>query len=293
MDRTRALLVSATVAALLGLALWQPFYDSGQARIDAMLGRALTTFAVARALNGVISVVQGTEVALEPAGVGVTLSVGELLDPLNDLVERFSWVMLAATAALGIQSILLEAVDDGALAALLIALAGAVVLRQWWRPLARLDHRDLLGRLLILLLFLRLALPLAALGADAFSNRWLEPRRAEAVAALAQTRAELDALDTRPPDLADPESPGMLEGLRRYLDTQRQRLDLHARLQALGDRLDVAAARLVDLVVVFVLQTILIPLGVIWLLWRLTRMLQPAPPDRRPDGPRSGLDPQG
>ena len=61
---------------------------------DQALRRALVTFAVARTLNGVISVAQGTELAVEPAGVGVILGVGQILDPINDLIERFSSVML-------------------------------------------------------------------------------------------------------------------------------------------------------------------------------------------------------
>ena len=54
------------------------------------------------------SVIQDTEIAFSPAGVGVTLAVGEILDPINDLIERFSFVMLVSTASLGIQKILLE-----------------------------------------------------------------------------------------------------------------------------------------------------------------------------------------
>jgi hypothetical protein len=65
-------------------------------------------FAVARTLNGVISAAQGTEVALEPGGVGVVLSVGEILDPINDLIERFSAVMLIAASSLGLQALLLN-----------------------------------------------------------------------------------------------------------------------------------------------------------------------------------------
>ena len=75
---------------------------------ESLFQRALVTFALARTLNGVISAVQGTEVALQPAGVGVTLTPGELLDPVNDLVERFSWLMLGATVSLGVQQVLLE-----------------------------------------------------------------------------------------------------------------------------------------------------------------------------------------
>lgn len=274
----RNLAITLGIAGLLALALWQPLQTAGSERIDTMFTRALATFATARALNGVISVVQGTEIALQPAGVGVTLTVGELLDPINDLVERFSWVMLAATTALGAQSILLAASGDGLLTALLLVLAAVVVLRQWWRPLARLDGRGLLPRLLILLLFLRLALPLAALGAHGFSERWLEPRREAAVAGLELTRAELDAIESSVPEIPDEEADdaaGVFDGMRRYVQEQRSRFDLRDRLEALGDRLDSAAADVIDLVVVFLLQTMLVPLAVIWVLWRLTRMLQP------------------
>jgi len=74
--------------------------------------RALITFALARTLNGVISAVQGTELALQPAGVGVTLTPGQILDPVNDLVERFSWIMLGATLSLGIQQVFLDVVPS-------------------------------------------------------------------------------------------------------------------------------------------------------------------------------------
>ncbi len=70
--------------------------------------RALVTFALTRTLNGVISVAQGTQLAFEPAGVGVVISAGEILDPLNDLVEQFSWLTLLAATSLGVQIMLGE-----------------------------------------------------------------------------------------------------------------------------------------------------------------------------------------
>lgn len=280
--RLRTLLASLLLLLGLAAALAPPLHDAGAARIDAMFTRALATFAVARALNGAISVVQGTEIALQPAGVGVTLTVGQALDPLNDLVERFSWIMLAATTALGTQAVLLDATAAPALAGVLVVVALLTLLRSWWPPLARLDSAALLPRLLILLLFVRLALPLAALGAHAFSEAWLEPRRMEAVAALERTRVELDEIETAPePPPADED--GVVDALRRYLGTQTARLDVDARLAALGERLDAAAERVIDLLVVFTLQTIVVPLGSLWLLWRLTRIAQPLP-GREEDG---------
>ncbi|MEE4301366.1 MAG: hypothetical protein V2J24_18140, partial [Pseudomonadales bacterium] len=135
--RRHALGTSVLVGLFLAAALLPTLQQQGTLRIDAMFGRALATFAAARALDGAISVVQGTEVALQPAGVGVTLTVGQVLDPLDDLVERFSWVMLAATAALGTQRVLLEATTATPLTLLLVVAALATVLRAWWPALAR------------------------------------------------------------------------------------------------------------------------------------------------------------
>ena len=97
------------ILVLLALLAATPLLDQRAAdNYDSLFQRALVTFALARTLNGVISAVQGTEVALQPAGVGVTLTPGEVLDPVNDLVERFSWIMLGATVSLGVQQVLLE-----------------------------------------------------------------------------------------------------------------------------------------------------------------------------------------
>ena len=71
-----------------------------EAQLESAAGRALAAFAVARALNAVISVVQETEVGFS-LGVNITAEPGQVLDPLNDLVERFSLVALTAAAVLG------------------------------------------------------------------------------------------------------------------------------------------------------------------------------------------------
>ena len=42
--------------------------------------------------------------------VGVVLTAGEILDPLNDLVERFSWIVLLAASSLALQLLLGEVV---------------------------------------------------------------------------------------------------------------------------------------------------------------------------------------
>ena len=97
----------ALVAAVGLLAVLPVADEVGAGHVDAALKRALLGYAVARGLNGAISVAQGTEGAVQPAGVGVNFAPGEILDPINDLVERFSWIMMLAASSLGVQKVLL------------------------------------------------------------------------------------------------------------------------------------------------------------------------------------------
>lgn len=69
--------------------------------------RSLVIFAIARGINGVISVIQSAEVGFSFA-VSASLAPGEILDPINDLIERFSLVMLVASASLWIFRFLSE-----------------------------------------------------------------------------------------------------------------------------------------------------------------------------------------
>ena len=73
---------------------------------DETFDRAIYSFALAKGLNAVISVLQSSEVNLS-FFVGATIGIGQILDPLNDLVERFSAIMLVASISLGVQHLLL------------------------------------------------------------------------------------------------------------------------------------------------------------------------------------------
>src|SRR5574344_2722721 len=82
--------------------------ESAKDVIDKSFNQALIVFGSAKALNAVISLAQGTEINLP----FVVVAVGEVLDPINDLVEQFSLIMLASLVSLGIQKILLNFVSN-------------------------------------------------------------------------------------------------------------------------------------------------------------------------------------
>jgi hypothetical protein len=85
---------------------------------QAFTGAGLV-YATARGINALVSVLQGTELDV----VFLTVAVGEVLDPINDLIERFSGLVLVALGSLALQKLLLGIVSHSIFNALLSLLA--------------------------------------------------------------------------------------------------------------------------------------------------------------------------
>jgi hypothetical protein len=257
--RWHRLLTACSVALILLLA-WVPRFDQAAlAQVDAGWKRALATFAAARALNAVISVAQGTEVAVQPAGVGLTLTPGQVLDPVNDLVEQFSTLMLFAAAAFGGQRVL---IGIGGWWPVSLALSASVlvwaVLRWRGRKVPRL-----LSQALVVLLVVRFLVPGVALGSEAVFQLFLQAEYQAGQSALEQSSEQVERMSMPPP--AD-ESVG--ERMRRWW---AQNADVSARFDALKAEATRAVEQVVRLIVVFTLQTLVLPLLLGWCLWRLAR----------------------
>ncbi|MEL6215159.1 MAG: hypothetical protein AAFQ99_05725, partial [Pseudomonadota bacterium] len=161
------------------------------------LERALLTFAVARGLDGVISIAQGTEVALEPGGVGLNLTVGQILDPVNDLIERFSTVMLTVTAALGLQEILLRITASNSISLLLGVTALLALLFVWIPALEKRSRlRTVVLRLFLAAFFVRFAVPALVVGTHVVFDAFLASDQIAATAALEQASVDIEALSS-------------------------------------------------------------------------------------------------
>ena len=147
-------------------------------QLTQMLKITLTVYALARGLNAVISVAQGTEMSIEPMGVGLTLTPGEVLDPLNDLIEQVSTVLLIASASIGVQKIILMLTDHALIQILLVLLAVLALLLSIIRPSAGKSGRVVL-KLLVILTVLRLTVPMLAVVSHQTQN-WLQTERQQA-----------------------------------------------------------------------------------------------------------------
>ncbi|WPB57103.1 hypothetical protein [Xylophilus sp. GOD-11R] len=260
-------LVLLLVAVLLSAWVFPP---DQAARRDAEAGlqRAVATFATARALHAVLSVAQGTEVAVQPAGVGVTLAPGQALQPVTELVEQFSTLMLAACVAFGVELLLLPITAHWAMsAAVSVAALAWVLLQGFGRPQARR-----LAPLLVGLMLLRFGVPLMAAGNELAWRAFLADDYAAAQSAIGGAAGSADLVTV-------PDTPAT--GQKSWFDTVRE-LPASvgawtARVPEIASRARDIAAHAVDhllrLLAVFLVQTLVLPLLFLWGLKRIFALL--------------------
>ena len=258
-------LVIIFVALLVALSSVTTVDRIAEDDFESLFHRALITFALARTLNGVISAVQGTEVALQPAGVGVTLTPGEILDPVNDLVERFSLIMLGATLSLGVQQVLLDIGQWWGTRMVVALLAlGWLTLRLWRSDGTVLEQ--VLLRALIIALFIRFAVPLALIANEAVYLQFLESRYEESSQVIESAGSDIEAANNPADEITNEKEPSILSSLGRVLDSTRETLNLRERVAVIKSRATELIEHLIQLSVVFILQTGIFPLVFLWLL---------------------------
>lgn len=301
-------LKSLLILAIAALAISGVADDVSREYADDALKRALATFAVARTMNGVISVAQGTEVAVEPGGVGVVMTPGQILDPVNDLVERFSSVMLVAASSLGLQIVLLEILSWAVLTGLLVAALVIWLATLWSDRLRAQGWTAFVIRLSLILTFVRFAVPIVIICTNFIFNTFLLGKHEASAAELQGATSEIEALNVGydggegggvdgpavpAEQSADAGNAGGIVGVgARVVDSAKawysgvsnaaqewysgvarwlSSMSISARMAQLKESASNATTHIVNLIVVFVLQTIIFPLGFLWLFVELVK----------------------
>ena len=252
-----------------------PFMDNrAAADYEQLFQRAFITFALARTINGVISVVQGTEIALQPAGVGVTLTPGEILDPVNDLVERFSWIMMGATISLGVQNVLLDISAWWVIQLLVTALAAWLLIRLWYPGQGSDLNRILFRRVFPLLLFIRFAVPVMLIANDLLYQEFLEQRYQQSTEIITEAGRELEQIRAEAgAEEAQDNDDSMLDSLTRAWSNTVDSVDLSGRLERMQTQAAEVIEHLIQLSVVFILQTALLPVAFLWFFTQVLKRL--------------------
>ncbi|MFT5895099.1 MAG: hypothetical protein ACI8VW_001972 [bacterium] len=267
---SRIILVIAVVVSVLFALL--PTTDTiGQSHVDTAFKRALVGYALARGLNGVISVAQGTEVAIQPAGVGVNFTPGQILDPVNDLVERFSWIMMLASSSLGIQKVLLSM---SAWNGLLIAVVITGLLLLLSLSLRKLGGvRWILQRLFLFILLLRFMMPVFIVANDWMYRTFLEGDYVEAAASLEQAQRSIGEINEEVQAVRTSEPSTLLERAKAVYDSALANVDIDKRLEEYRLAAESISENTIKLIVVFLMQTLVFPLLFMFILLGVMRRL--------------------
>jgi len=278
---SRLLLVGLLVLFGLLAATLGNFPALAAGQLDEAAERALQAFAVARGINAVISVIQDVEIGFT-FGLAATLSPGEILDPVNDLVERFSLAMLVASALLWTLRLTAGLLLDPLLAwcALALYLAGVALLscrRPWLRAGGALGVRAALLTLVLAAYAFLVPLVINLVHGTAFVSAEYEA----AAGAIGGARDQLETMNLEmetelPAEPGETECEGVagcLESLGGSVSTLTRKLGDYSALgqryqgyideaTALADRI---SRQVVVQIAVFVLETLVIPLAGLWL----------------------------
>jgi len=248
-----------------------PITDNvGHEHVDTAFKRALAAAAIARGLNGVISVAQGTELGIQPAGVGVNFTPGEILDPVNDLVERFSWIMLLASSSLGVQKVLLEMSEWQGLLLALGLVALLLIASHFF--MANERAKAVLGRLFLFLLLLRFMMPLIAVANDFVYRTFLESNYIESSAALRSAQKAIGEINSEVrTETKAPES--VVERAVGFYKNFVEKIDLEQRYDRYRAAAGTVGENAIDMIVVFIMQTLVFPLIFLAILFGVLRRL--------------------
>jgi hypothetical protein len=159
-----------TAITLLVLFSWFDFFDKMSTEyVDNAIVQGTITFGTARAFNAAISVLQSIQVGI----FGSSVTIGEMLDPINDLVEQFSTLMKYALGSLIIQKLLLEIVSE-IFFKVLISISGAILIFTTF--MRNIKHFNVAMKIFVFMLFLRYIVILAITMNAAVDNAFIEEK---------------------------------------------------------------------------------------------------------------------
>ncbi len=114
------------------------------------------------------------------------------------------------------------------------------------------------------MVFARFAVPLLVIVSTLVFDTYLEAEQQAAVGALEGVQMRIEEINEQPAPVPDPDA-SLTERLGAMLDRSLDSIDFGGRLERLQTQVADASEHIVNLIVIFVLQTILLPIGFIWL----------------------------
>lgn len=237
------------------------------------ISKAGLAYATCRLINASVSVIQNSNIDLAPAGVGVSLALGQALDPIDDMAERLSDVLVTAIVSLGIQKLIYEisvSFTPKILCILLITLSILI----WLKGKQLESFQKVITKITFIVIVLRLCLPVSSIANDFLHKHFFETQIIEAKDALSISAKGLDEVQS----FSLPEIDGVLGTIKNSsVLLMEKSLAFKNALESIINNMQSVISNLVTLttlyVGIFLIQVIILPLTVFWLLIKLINSL--------------------
>lgn len=188
----RKFVVSAIVLLTI-LVSWSGYIErKTEAYVDSATVQALAAFATARILNRVITTAASVQVEGSAVIGSMSIRPFELLDPLHDVVERYSVVMEMAIVSLVTQKLLIE-LTAAASFKLLLTVLGVLLVVSLFINEGR--HSNWLFRIFIILAFVRFLFVLAVATSAILDQAYMNKETERNLSYVQVTAAEFEQLE--------------------------------------------------------------------------------------------------
>lgn len=227
--------------------------------------RAALWFATSRVLNATISVIKESSVTVNIVVAGGDIALGQLLDPIDDLVEKFSNIMLISTASLYILD-LIHRISSNIFSILLAASALFSFFALLFRlsvPTIPYASRFMFGAakgVFALALIGRFYVPFTGLSSQLVRDHYL--------------KAPFEAAEVQIQDFKDEIEPLQSDNGKNIAALAKELLNrVTGAFRSAGEWISGKTNYLVTILIIFVVETMAIPIASLWLLLRVLKFL--------------------
>ncbi len=279
-DSTKQKIIMSSIGILIAISLF--FFPAPKLPVlddaaDNYFKEAITKAGVAyltcRIINASVSVVKESTLELEPAGIGVSLAVGQVLDPLDDMTERFSDVIVTAITSLGVQELAYEISVIFAPPILSVFIFVLAILI-WFENKKIIRLKKIVMRIIFIIIIGRFCLPISSIANEIIQKDFFDEKISDANDKLKLNTAELDKLA----ELSLPEVDGIKGTIENSASLLKQKsIEFKNAIVVTAGNMGSIINNLLTLtflyVGVFLIQVIILPLLIFWFLIKMTNAL--------------------
>ena len=239
-------------ALLLGFFLFTGAPDEfARQQLNETRNQTAMLLATAVGVDAGISLLQSMELSVE-LGAGISGHPGELLDPVNDALERLSWILIWALGSLTLQQLVLDGVSSGIFNWIFLGVTLGTVAMYLAPYLVQgnvlasspgiASMRHAMIRAFCVVVVLRLIIP-SFMAASLLVSQWLDPAVGDGQAALDRLQKSVPVLQEQASiesdtSVSDDQGTAALAGiniealLQRKSDLEKQVAEKHLDLEA-------------------------------------------------------------